>query len=86
MVPTIDQMIVKFTLDKMDPICMAIGRSTALKDVLENYTDINYFCSDRIRSGERSGLSRLSFVTESSDALLLFDKKVSFGRTKKNDF
>jgi len=75
-VPTNDQMIVKFTLDKMDPICMAVGRSSALKDVLENYTDIGYFCQDKIRSGERYGLGKLSYVTESSDALHLFDKKI----------
>ena len=76
-------MIVKFTLDKMDPICMAVGRSSALKDVLENYTDIGYFCQDKIRSGERYGLGKLSYVTESSDALHLFDKKVAHHRLAK---
>ena len=75
-VPTNDQMIVKFTVDKMDPICMSVGRSSALKDLLENYTDIAYFCQDKIRSGDRYGLGKLSYVTESSDALHLFDKKV----------
>ena len=74
--PSEDQMILKFTLDKMDPLCLAVGRSNTLKDIMENYTDINYYCSDKIRSGERYGLSKLSYVTESSDALLLFDKKV----------
>ena len=61
----------------MDPLCLAIGRSASLKDIIENYTDINYFCSDKIRSGDRYGLSKLSYVTESSEALQLFDKKVS---------
>merc|ERR1712130_879572 len=75
-VPTNDQMIVKFTVDKMDPICMSVGRSSALKDLLENYTDIAYFCQDKIRSGDRYGLGKLSYVTESSDALHLFDKKI----------
>jgi len=75
-VPSKDQMILKFTLDRIDPICLAIGRSSALKDILENYTDISYYCADKIKSGERYGLGRLSTVTESSDALSIFDKKI----------
>ena len=71
-------MILKFTLDRIDPICLAIGRSSALKDILDNYTDISYYCADKIKSGERYGLGRLSTVTESSDALSIFDKKVRF--------
>ena len=69
-------MILKFTLDRIDPVCLAIGRSGALKDIFENYTDVSYYCADKIKSGERYGLGRLSFISESADALSVFDKKV----------
>ena len=32
-------MIVRITVDRMDPLCIAIGKSQAIKEVAENYPD-----------------------------------------------
>ena len=84
--PKVDQMIFKFTVDRMDPMVLALGRSAALADVLENYPDISSLCADKIKSGERYGLNKLSFISESTDCLSLFDKKVWKLLQTINDF
>ena len=68
-------MIVKINVDRLDPMCLVIGKSSAIREIAENYPDIGYFCGDKIRSGEKFNLSQ-SILTESADALQLFDKKV----------
>ena len=70
-------MIVKITLDKIEPMCMVIGRSHAIREIAENYPDISYFCGDKIRGGEKYNLNGHSVLTESADALSIFDKKVT---------
>lgn len=74
--PTADKMILKFTMERMEPMCFVIGRSTSVKEILENYPDVTNFCNDKIRSAEKIGLSSMSYVTESTDALAVFDKKM----------
>jgi len=73
--PQTDRMIVKITLDKIEPMCMVIGRSHAIREIAENYPDISYFCGDKIRGGEKYNLNGHSVLTESADALSIFDKK-----------
>ena len=70
-------MIVKITIDKIEPMCMVIGRSHAIREIAENYPDISYFCGDKIRGGEKYNLNGHSVLTESADSLSVFDKKVT---------
>ena len=74
-------MIVKITLDKMDPMALVIGRAHSIREIAENYPDINYFCGEKIRGGDKYGLFNHSVLAESADALQIFDKKVIFVRS-----
>jgi hypothetical protein len=61
----------------LEPLCFVLGKSSAVKDVFENYPDASTFCADKIRSAEKLGLSNMSYVAESVDSLSVFDKKVT---------
>ena len=78
MTSSTDRMIVKITLDKVDPMCLVIGRAHSIREIAENYPDIHYFCGEKIRGGDKYGLFNHSVLAESADALQIFDKKVSF--------
>ena len=71
-------MILRFTMEKIEPLCFVLGKSSAVKDVFENYPDASTFCADKIRSADKLGLSSMSYVAESVDSLSVFDKKVNF--------
>jgi len=73
--PSNDRMIVKITLDKIDPMALVIGRAHSIREIAENYPDINYFCGEKIRGGDKYGLFNHSVLAESADALQIFDKK-----------
>jgi len=73
--PQTDRMIVRVTLDKIEPMCLVVGRSHAIREIAENYPDIAYFCGDKIRGGEKYNLNGHSVLTESADALSVLDKK-----------
>jgi len=73
--PSTDRMIVKITLDKMDPMALVIGRAHSIREIAENYPDINYFCGEKIRGGDKYSLFNHSVLAESADALQIFDKK-----------
>ena len=78
MSPQNDKIIIKITLDKIDPICMVVGRSHSIREIAENYPDVSYYCGEKIRGGEKYNLKGHSVLTESADALSVFDKKVGF--------
>jgi len=74
--PTSDRMILRFSMEKMEPLCFVLGKSSAVKDVFENYPDAATFCADKIRSADKLGLSNMSYVAETVDSLSVFDKKM----------
>ena len=57
---------------------MVVGRSHSIREIAENYPDVSYYCGEKIRGGEKYNLKGHSVLTESADALSVFDKKVSF--------
>ena len=69
-------MILKFTMEKIEPLCFVVGKSSTVKEVFENYPDVGTFCADKIRSADKLGLSNMSYVAETVDSLSVFDKKV----------
>jgi len=73
--PATDRMVVKITVDKMDPMALVVGRAHAIRDIAENYPDIGYYCGEKIRGGERYGVGSHSILVESADAMQVFDKK-----------
>ena len=55
---------------------MVVGRSHSIREISENYPDVSYYCGEKIRGGEKYNLKGHSVLTESADALSVFDKKV----------
>ncbi|XP_076819581.1 PAT complex subunit CCDC47-like isoform X1 [Clavelina lepadiformis] len=60
--PAVDQVVITITLTSMDPFVFCVGTKKSVANLHKNMQDVNSFCVEKSRGGEKYGLSSKLFV------------------------